>query len=786
MGYVQVSDGAGRIAELEPGWLTAGKTGTFDLDTWSSGLSPLPLTYTNDGVTEISAPIGTTLTLVQQDQVPTKEITIRVTATRLVPNAAPGSTSSNDRTREQIQKFVNTTQTDTRELTKGQAGVAEDSAGQQHIRGEHSEIAYVVDGVPLPDTLSGRAGAIVVPNTIQNLELITGGFAPQFGGQTAGVLNITTLPGVNKPKEDVSIQGGSFNTYAGDVTLEGPLGPKVNYVVDLNANRTSVATEPQQPNNDSAHNQGSSEGVFTKVRYTPSKKDTLTLTVSENPDAEQIGNRTGLPDSFANVGEGYGFLGLRNADGSVPGLTTAQQGLLGSQTIKLNSQQQDGMDIDQRESNEFGILNYQRQISSSQTAQLAFTLLHGGQDLTNHNPTVDMANLPIDNSIEYNPTAHRNVHHVQLTGNYENKLGTHDVKAGFLADGQSGVESYQIIPASQLALDELAAVDKALAPPGTSNPGVLDIYGNPVYTATGPAPTLMVERTGYYGAAFAQDTWKWGHLTSDYGIRWDIYHQHENISSKDVFASDISPRLNFDYKLDKIDDLRWSYNRLFNTPPLAQGGILGDPIVPETLNQYDLAFSRQMKKNQTLNIAYYYKDIRDQVDTGLLIPGSEIGLYSAVNFQRSGVHGLETSYNINAPGGVGWDEYLNWSFSAARPAGFDNTGAPAPEFNDHDQRNTVGLGLAYTWKSGPSVAGTFDYGSGLASSVVPPSVYRTPRYEIDLHATSGDKLFGGKGGLELDIDNLTDQRSVINFDSGFSGTRFMIGRRVTLGANFHF
>jgi len=786
LGYVELEDSAGHHAELGPGWLGDGTTAPLDLDFWGTPLGGLSLTYSDDGVTDITVPVGATVTLVQQDQVPVKEITIHVTATRLAQNAAPASTSSNTRTSTQIKTFNNTATTSTQALTHGQAGVAEDSAGQQHIRGEHTEITYVVDGVQLPDTLSGRAGAIVVPNTIQSLEIITGGFAPQFGGQTAGVLNITTLPGVAKPTEDLTLQAGSFDTFTEDLTAEGPLGSKANYVIDLNSSRTGVATEPQQPNNDTAHNTGTSEGVFTKFRYNPSAKDALTLTLSENPDAQQIGNRTGLPDSFAASGEGFGFLGLRNADGSIPGLTSGQQGRLGSQTIKLASQQQDGMDIDQKESNEFGILNYQHQVSKSETAQLALTVLHGGQDLTNNNPLVNLSDLPVDNSIEYNPTAHRNIHHVQLTGSFDDKTGSHDLKAGFLADDQSGIESYQVIPASQLALDELAATDKLLAPAGSSNPNVLDVYGNPVFTATGPAPTLTVERSGYYGAAYAQDTWKTGRLTADYGIRWDIFHQHESISSTDVNASVISPRVNFDYRLDKIDDVRWSYNRLFNTPPLSQGGIVGDPIQPEILNQYDVAFTRQLAKNQSFNIAYYYKDIRDQVDVGLLIPGSEIGLYSAVNFQRTGVHGLETSYDINSPGGIGWDEYLNWTYSTASPAGLDNTGAPAPQFNDHDQRNTVGLGLAYTWKSGYNIAGTFDYGSGLASSIVPPSVYRTPRSETDLHATTGNRLFKGHGGLELDIDNVFDERSVINFDSGFSGTRFMIGRRVTLGANFHF
>ncbi|MBI3721583.1 MAG: hypothetical protein HY248_03440, partial [Fimbriimonas ginsengisoli] len=94
-----------------------------------------------------------------------------------------------------------------------------------------------------------------------------------------------------------------------------------------------------------------------------------------------------------------------------------------------------------------------------------------------------------------------------------------------------------------------------------------------------------------------------------------------------------------------------------------------------------------------------------------------------------------------------------------------------------------GTGLAYSWAGGATMAATLQYGSGLASSIVPPSTGRTPRTQVDLRATTGDRLFRGRGGIGLDIDNLFDTRSVINYQSAFSGTRFQTGRRLLLSAN---
>ncbi|MBI3722167.1 MAG: TonB-dependent receptor plug domain-containing protein, partial [Fimbriimonas ginsengisoli] len=428
----------------------------------------------------VTMPVGTQVTL-RQGERPVKEIVIRVTASRLRPNQAPPTSGSVKRERSELTKFVNTSAGDAKALTKGQKGVAEDSAGQQHVRGEHTDITYVVDGVPLPDTLSGRQGSVVVPSTIESLEILTGGFPPEFGGQTAAVLNISTLPGARHPKGDFSLQGGGFQTVNGELTHEGPVGERTSYVFDLFSTRTAVASEPQAPDVQAAHNAGSSEGAFFKLRSRPSDRDTWTLTLSRGVDGAQAGNRTGLPAQFASSGQGFGFLGLRNADGTRPDVTPDTQSLLGAAPLLMPTQDAAGQDIFQHEVSEFATLSWQRKLASESSLQLALTLLHSGQDVENHNPAVDVMNLPVDGPIDFNPDAHRNVHHAQLVGTLARKVGPHQLKFGFLLDAQSGNEAYRIAPANQLALDALAALDSSLVPAGSASAG-LDIDGNPVYT----------------------------------------------------------------------------------------------------------------------------------------------------------------------------------------------------------------------------------------------------------------------------------------------------------------
>lgn len=789
---------------LSTGRFFTESTPVFDLLRWRSAAPPVPsdLFTTSEGrATVITLPAGTSVTLRAQNpgstsgqgqEPPVKDIYIKVTATRRQVRTAETNVATK-RDKTEINTFTNTTKPDTKALTQGQSGVASDSNGQQHIRGEHAAISYVVDGVPLPDTLSGRQGAIIVPSTIDSLEILTGGYAPEFGGQTAAILNVVTVPGAKKADSDLTVQGGSYDTLNGAFNAVGPLGTHGSYVLSVGASRTRNAVEPQQPDDQTAHNTGSDQNYFTKLRFLPGRRDTVTLSVSRAAGTLQLNNRTGLPDSFRTLGQGFGFLGQRNADGTRPDATGDNAGLLGASPLLLGSAQADGQDITQREVSEFATLSWRRQLSARDTGLLSVTFLHSGQDLHNQNPAVDVLNLPVDNSIEYNPTVIRNVHHVQITGSLTARRGKHQFKTGILLDDQSGDEAYRLVPGSQLALNALAALAPGLAPSGTvqtdeSGQPVKDINGNPVYVANaGTSPVLQVHRSGFYRAAYVQDTWQPARgFTMNYGVRGDWYKQSQNLGQDTIDTIHVSPRVNLSVALDRRTAFRTSYNRLFNTPPLAQGAIIGHAIQPERLDQYDVSVERQVAPNQTVKLAYYVKQIRNQVDTGLLIPGSQIGLYSSVSLQYGAVHGLEFSYDILPVKGVGWDIYLNYTYSSARPNGKDNTGADVPAYNDHDQRQTVGLGFAYLWKGGASAALTLNHGSGLASSPITTDGKRVPLTQVDFRISSGPRVFGGHGGVGLDVVNLFDDRTVINYQSAFSGTRFQQGRRVlfTLSGKF--
>src|SRR6476620_3648709 len=69
-------------------------------------------------------------------------------------------------------------------------GVAQDSCGQLHVRGDHGNLQYRLDGVQLPEGLSLFSNALTTQYA-HKMSLITGALPAQYGFQTAGILDIT-------------------------------------------------------------------------------------------------------------------------------------------------------------------------------------------------------------------------------------------------------------------------------------------------------------------------------------------------------------------------------------------------------------------------------------------------------------------------------------------------------------------------------------------------------------------------------------------------------------------
>ena len=108
-------------------------------------------------------------------------------------------------------------------------GTAQDSFGQIHLRGEHANVQYRLNGVELPEGLS-VFGQAIESRFANSMSLITGALPAQYGFQTAGVVDIQTKTGITNPGLTLSTYGGSWNWAQPSFEYGGQSG-RVNWFI---------------------------------------------------------------------------------------------------------------------------------------------------------------------------------------------------------------------------------------------------------------------------------------------------------------------------------------------------------------------------------------------------------------------------------------------------------------------------------------------------------------------------------------------------------------------------
>jgi outer membrane receptor protein involved in Fe transport len=130
-------------------------------------------------------------------------------------------------------------------------GVAQDSFGQIHLRGEHANVQFRLNGVELPEGLS-VFGQAIAERFARSLTLITGALPAQYGFQTAGVVDIQTKTGITNPGLSVSLYGGSWTWVEPSLEYGGRSGP-VDYFIVLDGLHNDRGIENPTANDAAIH-----------------------------------------------------------------------------------------------------------------------------------------------------------------------------------------------------------------------------------------------------------------------------------------------------------------------------------------------------------------------------------------------------------------------------------------------------------------------------------------------------------------------------------------------------
>ena len=215
-------------------------------------------------------------------------------------------------------------------------GVVQDNeaSGNLHVRGEHANLQYRINGVLLPEGISGF-GLELSPHFIESMQLVTGSLPAQYGFRTAGVIDITTKSGAFENGGDVEMYGGSYNTINPSFEAAGSEG-KFNYFVDGSYNNNNLGIENPTSAATAIHDNTEQYKSFGYFSYILDDTSRVSVMLSASYGNFEIPNTPGLPVGTAPGGDPW----------------NSTQGPATFNSSALNEQQ--------LEQNYYGVVTYQK------------------------------------------------------------------------------------------------------------------------------------------------------------------------------------------------------------------------------------------------------------------------------------------------------------------------------------------------------------------------------------------------------------------------------------------
>jgi outer membrane receptor protein involved in Fe transport len=557
-------------------------------------------------------------------------------------------------------------------------GVTQDSAasGELHVRNEHGNLQYRINGIMLPDGVGGF-GQVLDTGIVGSMALITGALPAQYGLRTAGVLDIQTKADAFNNSGSVSVYGGSHGTITPSYEYGGTVG-QTQYFVSGRYFGSNLGLESPTPANEAIHDRTSQEKGFLYLSTVLDPTSRLTFMSGVSNGTYQIPNNPGQTPNF-NVN------GVSNFDSAL-----------------LNEHQ--------NEFNQFNVLAYQKSVDD-----IDFQLSY-----FNRYSQVHFFPDPIGDLI-FNGVASDVYRQSFINGIQEDtawRVGyAHTLRFGFSVSAERSLvnNASTVLPVDPTTGNQ---VD-----PGTGNP-----FGPPFSVFDSNA------KTGWLLGTYLQDEWKiTNQLTLNAGLRFDQMYQY-------VDANQFSPRLSLTWKPYDGTTFHAGYARNFTppqqviaaptnlalvTPPTAPANTqtpqvaLNSPVLPERSNVFDVGVVQKIYAIPGLEVGIdgYYKTARDLLDDGQF--GAAYVL-NGFNYERGENVGLElkstyTNGNFRAWGNVAWAKQIatnvvsNQFLFAPDELAFI---ASHYVYTDHAQLLTASAGASYLW-NGTRFSASMIYGSGL-------------------------------------------------------------------------
>ncbi|MBS0549012.1 MAG: TonB-dependent receptor [Proteobacteria bacterium] len=622
-------------------------------------------------------------------------------------------------------------------------GVAQDSFGQIHVRGDHANLQYRLDGVQLPETLSLFSQSLATQSA-NKLSLITGALPAQYGFRQAGIVDITLKSGTTDPGAEASMTLGSRDYRQPSLSYGGRSG-SFDYFLTGQYLHSGNGIENPAPSDTPLHDDTDQWHALGKV----------TDIIDENTRLSFIGGgakaRFQIPN---NPGQTANF--------TVNGNSAFDSSLL---------------DQRQYESTYFGIVALQKHYGAGDFQLSAF----GSYSSLAYKP--DPFGDLMFNGIA--PWAHRTslTTGVQGDGSWK-ATDTHTIRGGFLVQRERATS---LTNAFALPVDATGTPTSDQATGFSTNSDIVGWqYGVYVQDEWKVTPTVTVN----YGLRF--DAVDGATQENQLSPRINVVWQPNDVLTAHVgYARYFTPP-----PLSQIGNGAILATQGTTAAPPST---LNDPVKAERAHYFDAGFSLTPVDGLTLGFDAYYKLAQNLLDEGQF--GAPV-ILSSFNYGSAEVKGIELSASYDSGpwsvyGNAAWSEAKGTNINSAQ-FNFDPTElayiAQNTIYLDHNQSWTGSGGAAYTFNResdwATRISGDVIVGSGLRSTVVTPNDTALPAYAtVNLSAAQKIPVKGTRGAqLRLDVINVFDHSYGLRDGTGVGVGAPQFGQRrtflVTLSQKF--
>lgn len=594
-------------------------------------------------------------------------------------------------------------------------GVTQDSYGQLHVRNDHSNLQYRINGVIIPESISGFGQALDT-HFIDSITLLTGALPAQYGYRTAGVVDIKTKTGAFESGGRTEFTVGSRDTIGGNQEFSGSSG-KFNYYLSASYLQNNLGVEAPTSKPNPIHNFTRQDKQFGHFSYLINDTSRLSVILGNSTNRFQIPNNP-------NQDPAFNLNGVNNFSSS-----------------DLNERQY--------ETSKYGIVALQGVLDNGVDYQLAL--------------------FSRNSNINFKPDNNGDLIFNGVASSINNTSQVNGTQADF---------SYKIDDKNTLRSGVFFSDENTKNKRSTAVFSV-DDDGNQTSNIPFSIGDISKQNSKLYGFYLQDEWKAIDKLTINYGVRFDEIQSYINahqtsprLGAVYELSKDTKFHAGYSKYFTPPPSELISSSRLvdFSGTTNASENLVNDQVRPERTDYYDVGVNHKLTKHLNIGLDGYYKDVKDLLDKGQF--GSAL-IYTPFNYQKAKIYGLEftSDYHKN-----NFSSYFNFAWTDAKAKNIvsgqylfaqDELDYISSHYvkPDHNQTYTASAGVSYKLHQ-TNYGLDAIYGNGMRKGFA--NTNRMPAYtQVNLGVNRDFNLpIIDKFNTRLSVINLFDKSYQIHDGSG--------------------